>query len=116
MAAQDLKKTPSANFVVKYSRIVVVSAAAVVVVVVAVVVVVVVVVVVPYSRRREAYDSGQLDGTVACELSERLYGTAAWSKCPSSQLPMRPPTAPEAHTLARGFSLGPAERTSRLES
>ena len=26
---------------------------------------------------------GQLEGTVACELSERLYGTAAWSKRPS---------------------------------
>ena len=38
----------------------------------------------------------------------RALGCApAWPKCPGSQQPMRPPTAPEARPLVRGYPLGP---------
>jgi hypothetical protein len=43
------------------------------------------------------------------------FGTSAWSKCPRSQRPVRPSTAPEAHPLAWGGPLGRArERKGAL--
>ena len=40
------------------------------------------------------------------------FGTSAWSKCPRSQRPVRPSTAPEVHPLARGGPLGRGRQPS----
>ena len=39
----------------------------------------------------------------------KWLGSAVWSNCPGSPQPVRPPTAPEAHPLARGYALAPVQ-------
>lgn len=58
--AQDLRKTPTANFVVKYSR---------------------------------KATGGHLEGTVACELSEAVYGADMWWVLLRADAHIAPPTS-----------------------
>jgi len=66
----------------------------------------------PRSRRRGAARCASSACTAGCRLSSSGYPhprravQAAGPKCPGSQPPMRPPTAPEAHPLARCCPLG----------